>query len=298
MRIHHLNCGTMLPFGGRLVSGTGGLFSSARLVCHCLLIEAGDQLILVDTGFGLEVVARPRQMLGGRFLRLTRPRLDPAETARRQLTRLGYEPSDVRHIVLTHLDLDHAGGLSDFPNARVHVHADELAAARRPRTRLERDRYRPALWKHRPQWVTYGTGGERWHGFEAARELPGLPPDIALIPLHGHTRGHVGVAIERSGAGGTDAGADESPRWLVHAGDAYFFRGELDPERPHCPPGLRAFQAIIQVNGAERRHNTERLRELAARRQATVFCAHDPVELARMRGDRPGGPHASDGAAT
>ncbi|MFD0510570.1 MBL fold metallo-hydrolase [Streptomyces aureus] len=34
------------------------------------------------------------------------------------MTGLGYAVDDVRHIVLTHLDLDHAGGLPDFPRAR------------------------------------------------------------------------------------------------------------------------------------------------------------------------------------
>lgn len=39
----------------------------------------------------------------------------------RQIRRLGYAASDVCHIVLTELDFDHAGGLEDFPDARVHV---------------------------------------------------------------------------------------------------------------------------------------------------------------------------------
>ena len=42
---------------------------------------------------------------------------------------LGLDPRDVRHIVVTHLDLDHAGGLADFPDAKVHLHAREHAAA-------------------------------------------------------------------------------------------------------------------------------------------------------------------------
>jgi hypothetical protein len=50
---HHLNTGTMCPIGRRLVNGTGGLFQRARMVCHCLLIETGDGLALVDTGIGL-----------------------------------------------------------------------------------------------------------------------------------------------------------------------------------------------------------------------------------------------------
>ena len=51
------------------------------------------------------------------------------DTAIRQLEALGHKASDVRHIVLTHLDFDHAGGLEDFPNATVHVMDAEFVAA-------------------------------------------------------------------------------------------------------------------------------------------------------------------------
>ena len=40
---------------------------------------------------------------------------------------------DAGTIVLTHLDLDHAGGLADFPQATVHVSATELRALQAPR---------------------------------------------------------------------------------------------------------------------------------------------------------------------
>ena len=65
----------------------------------------------------------------------TTPRLDPAETAVRQVEALGYSKSDVRHLLLTHLDRDHAGGIPDFPNAKVHVHHREydMAVTRRDR---------------------------------------------------------------------------------------------------------------------------------------------------------------------
>jgi len=56
MRIHHLNCGCMCPYGGALYDGfSHGI--KAHLVCHCLLIETDNHsLILVDTGFGREDV--------------------------------------------------------------------------------------------------------------------------------------------------------------------------------------------------------------------------------------------------
>ena len=128
MRIHHLNCGSLCPPGGRLLGGAGGLLSPAPMCCHCLLIEGDDRLILVDTGLGVEDVNEP-QRLGHLFNLMMRPRLEVAETALRQVVDLGYRPSDVRHIVPTHLDLDHAGGISDFPGAAVHIFAAELSAA-------------------------------------------------------------------------------------------------------------------------------------------------------------------------
>jgi glyoxylase-like metal-dependent hydrolase (beta-lactamase superfamily II) len=50
-----------------------------------------------------------------------------------------YDPKDVRHIVLTHLDFDPAGGLGDFPHATVHMLADERDYAVQ-----QRDLARPA----------------------------------------------------------------------------------------------------------------------------------------------------------
>ena len=43
MRIHHLNCGSLCPHGALLINGEGGLLAPAKVVCRCLLIEAGEQ---------------------------------------------------------------------------------------------------------------------------------------------------------------------------------------------------------------------------------------------------------------
>jgi glyoxylase-like metal-dependent hydrolase (beta-lactamase superfamily II) len=136
VRIHHLNCGSIAPPGARLVNGTGSLLRRGTIVCHCLLVVTDAGLVLVDTGIGLHDVARPVARLGRPFLWALQPRLEPAETAVRQIAALGYQSTDVRHVVLTHLDVDHAGGLADFPQAQVHVHATELAAALHPTTLL------------------------------------------------------------------------------------------------------------------------------------------------------------------
>lgn len=265
MRIHHLNCATLCPPN----------FLVGTMVCHCLVIETGGGLVLVDTALGSADLASPRQRLGRTFLTLTRPRLDPAETARAQLERLGFAARDVRHIIVTHLDVDHAGGLGDFPDAAVHVGSDELAAALDPPTFIERERYRAAQWAHGPRWLQHGAGGERWHGFDGVRALDGLPPEILLVPLGGHTRGHHGIAVRLEDG------------WMLHAGDAYFFHGELEPAR-RCPWALRAFQRIVAVDEAARAANQERLRSLAndGAARVRIFSAHDPVELERCQAAR------------
>jgi glyoxylase-like metal-dependent hydrolase (beta-lactamase superfamily II) len=267
----------MCPPGGRLVSGNGGYAERAKMVCHCLLVETErDGLVLVDTGFGLEDVGRMWQRHGA-IVALLSPRCDPEETAIRQVEALGFRRSDVRNVVVTHLDLDHAGGLPDFPDATVHLLAAEKTAALAPRTLLERRRYFAPHFSHGPRWETYEARGERWKGFECVRELRGLPPEILLVPLGGHSRGHAAVAVDAGGG------------WLLHCGDAYFNHAEIDTVRRSCPAGLAAFQRIVAVDDRLRVENQRRIRDLA-RAEGTavrIFCAHDPVELERMQAERP-----------
>jgi glyoxylase-like metal-dependent hydrolase (beta-lactamase superfamily II) len=267
-RIHHLNCGTMCPFGERLFAGSGSLVAPARLVAHVLLVELGDGLALVDTGYGTEDVRNPRQLTRG-FRLAMRPVLSRAETAYDQVRALGFEPEDVRNIVLTHADIDHGGGVPDFPNADVHIFGDEHRALVAPPLR-ERVRYAIAAphYRHGPKWVTHELAGDSWHGFESVEALSTGAHEILMVPLPGHTLGHTGVAVRR-GEG-----------WILHSGDAFFHRGEIE-RPPSCPPGLRAFQALVQAHGKLRVQNQERLRELAARHgdQVQIVCAHDPVQL-------------------
>lgn len=272
----------MCPVGFGLTKEKGHV-APHELVCHVLLVETNDGLVLVDTGFGTGDVERPGQ-LGPGFAAIVRPELDPRETAVAQVERLGFSRDDVRHVIPTHLDLDHAGGLPDFPLATVHVYAAEVEAALRatgvggelprgaPRagaeaTLPEKMRYRPAHFSHHPRWARYEVRGERFKGLECVRQLEGLPPEILLVPTVGHTRGHVAVVI------------DQGDGFLIHAGDAYFHRREMDPERPWCPLPLRAFQSMVAFDDAARVANRERLRQLAREPDVKIFCAHDPVEL-------------------
>ena len=272
MRVHHLNCGTLCMAAPALIDGRAQ-------VCHCLLIEAPDGLVLVDTGLGLADVRAPVARLGRGFLALSRPALEEAKTAVRQVEGLGFAARDVRHIVVTHLDLDHAGGLSDFPSAKVHISMQEHEGAMLSTTARDRLRYRPQQWAHWPDFELYRTRGERWFGFEAIGQLRGIPPEILLVPLFGHTRGHCGVAVQT-----TDTRS--AATWLFHAGDAYYHRDTVarpgaDRAPRVAPLALRLFARAMEQERAARIANQERLRGLAASGEVELFCAHDPVEFSR-----------------
>jgi len=267
----------MCPFGGALWDGVAPRLGPAHIVCHCLLIETAQGLVLVDTGFGRRDVAHPTPRLSPLFLKINRIILREEETALWQIEALGLDPNDVRHIVLTHLDFDHAGGIEDFPNATVHVMDRELEAATARRSLLDRGRYRPMQWDENVKWRRYRAEGERWFGFECVRELAGLPPEILMVPLAGHTFGHAGVAIRLRHS------------WLLHAGDAYFYRDEMDMRGYSCTPMMRFYQRMMEVDRSARLSNQQRLRALKHDHggEVQLFCAHDRREFESLAAASP-----------
>ena len=252
----------MCPFAGRLIG-------IPRMVAHCLVLEtAKDGLVLVDSGFGTRDVDG-RSGLSAVFRHVVGPTLDAQEPAVVQLERLGYKANDLRHVVVTHLDLDHAGGIADFPHATIHVHAREHAAAMARTTQRERQRYHSAHWAHGPRWSVYTEDGETWRGLPAVTRLRGIDADIGLLPMHGHTRGHSAVI------------ANAGERWLVHAGDAYFHRHAMADDK--IPLAIRVFEKAVETDTAARRASASALRQLrASYPDVALFCAHDTEEFAAL----------------
>lgn len=143
IRVHILHCGSATVDKALAYRESGlnpfdftGLFRGSKhklsLPLTCYLIEHPKGLILVDTGWHPLVRSSPVKALGVMQSMLSKVTLPDGKAAREQLSRLGYKPSDIDYLILTHLHADHVSGLKTLSGAqRILVSNVELKTARR-----------------------------------------------------------------------------------------------------------------------------------------------------------------------
>ncbi|HSG47545.1 MAG TPA: MBL fold metallo-hydrolase [Longimicrobiales bacterium] len=161
------------------------------LALRCLLVEAPEALVLVDTGIGNKEDEKFREIYGVSNAG-TPTRLEDAIRA------AGHDPSDVDLVVSTHLHFDHAGGntlLRDdgevvpaFPGARYVVQRREFDFAHR-----DNERIRASYLPHNYDPVARGG---LWDFVDGEAEVT---RGVRVLPTPGHTPHHQSVLIRGEG---------------------------------------------------------------------------------------------------
>ena len=137
MRVHAIQTGRVKIKASQVVGRGHGLQRrlaplidsewSAWLPTFAYAIEHRDGVILVDTGASAAAKSLPRWH--PYFRNAVRFDIEPDEEAGPQLRAIGIGSGDVRRVVMTHLHIDHDGGLEAFPKSEILVSPGELERA-------------------------------------------------------------------------------------------------------------------------------------------------------------------------
>jgi glyoxylase-like metal-dependent hydrolase (beta-lactamase superfamily II) len=178
--------------------------------------------ILIDTGFHPSVAVDPTQNLGRLGARVfAGVKMDPSDAVSAQLRARGIDPGDVGLVVMTHLHIDHASAMSEYPEATFVFTAREWEAAT--------DEQRPWLHGYRRRQFDHAFDYrlldfealevESYATFGRAIDLLG-DGSVRLVYTPGHTHGHMSVILRLG------------DREALVAGDAIFTRRTLDEGIP------------------------------------------------------------------
>ncbi len=251
IKVHILPCGSTvvdeaLPFSSKSknpLAFTGILRGKKHRISvpvTAYLIEHPKGLVLVDTGWD-ESIRKNARKYEGFFNYFASPGFLPdGEGIVDQLTKRGYRISDIQYCVLTHMDIDHAGGIRHVKNAK-HIMCSnaEWNAANK-----SNPRYLKRLWMGMniqtfpdKEYDLFGDG------------------TVILLPMHGHSAGMTAVKVSN----GTE--------YVLIAGDCGYGRPSWEDQ---ILPG-------VEWNRNEAKKSLEKLRQFGIDPSCKgILMTHDP----------------------
>jgi N-acyl homoserine lactone hydrolase len=218
-----------------------------------LVEHPGAGAILIDTGLHPSCASSVVGNMGRAGRVLYDVRMDHDDALRFQLPQRGAQTSDIGLVIMTHLHIDHASAVSEFPGATFLVDEREWRAAAEGGVL---DGYHARQFDHTFDWRTLDFGADQVQSFSGFAQSLDVLGDgsIRVLSTPGHTAGHLSVVLRtRSGE-------------VLVVGDAAFteraLRGEATPLRLHDEHRYRRSLKEIQ-------------RYVAQTPEAVVIPGHD-----------------------
>lgn len=235
IKIRVLEDGTFITDAGNLFGGSGN--AKIKGAMRPVLVDTGENLVLLDAGFGPEL---PESLEGRYELRRDNNSLmDSFEEA-------GYSAEDVTHVVLSHLDADHVGwalNSSSFPNATVYVQRASLEEAKELPEDNSRRKAVPAVEK-----------GVEEGWFELLEGDGEIVPGVSVQVRSGHAEGHQIV-------------------WIGSGDERALYTADLAPAKIWLDPDL--ISGVDTDPEAARKNRIEVLEE-AVSSNSPVILYHEP----------------------
>lgn len=227
------------------------------LPIYAWVIEHDEGVIVVDTGETAQVHVRGYHPRWHPFYqRAARFSVHPDEEIGPQLRMLGITARDVRHVVLTHLHTDHAGGLGHLTGSRFWVARPEFERAQGWSGRLQGylpHRF-PKWWA--PEWIRFS---DRPLGpFQRSMALTSNE-DILIVSTPGHTPDHVSVVVRGS------------PSFFLAGDTSYNQRLLLEGKSDGVSP-----KPAVTLD------TLRRIRMLAVQERIVYLPSHDPESAQRL----------------
>jgi glyoxylase-like metal-dependent hydrolase (beta-lactamase superfamily II) len=225
-----------------------------RLANSPMLVQTPQGNVLIDTGLGNKLSEKQRKTF----------RVRAQWDILAGLARLGLSRESISHVILTHGDFDHAGGVTmlgetagglelTFPAAMHHIQRQEWEDVLAPNKRSA-----DAYW---PENFAGLVEGKNLRLIDGDGEVT---PGINLVRTGGHTRGHQAV-------------------WLESGGQAALYLGDLLPMPAYSNPlWITAYDNFPLDSVAAK----EQFLGQARGRDAWQLFYHDPEILAcKLDGD-------------